>query len=359
MPSAGTISISKSILIYIIGTVGAGHLQRLFQRGNAMNFPRRQFLHLAAGAAALPIASRVARAETYPTRPVRFIVPLAPGGGLDFSARVIGEYLSRTIGQQVYVENKIGAGGMIGIEAAAKSPPDGYTLLVTTDVVVSGPHVFNWNSDYAKDVLPVIELTRVPIVLAVHPSLGVNSIAELISVAKQRPGMGYATSGLGTQQHFTAAWFGQLAGIKLDHVPYRGAGQAINDLIAGHVLIAFLGPTALIPHYKVGTLRLLGQASETRSPSLPEVPTFQEAGVKGLVLDAWQGVFTPAGTPPAIVSRLNAEMKKALADPAVRESLLQSGQEPIGGSAEQFALLVRADSEKYGRLAKELNIKAN
>ena len=154
-------------------------------------------------------------------------------------------------------------------------------------------------------------------------------------------------------------WFGQLAGIKLGHVPYRGAGQAINDLIAGHVRVAFLGPTALIPHYKAGKLRLLAQSSETRSPNLPEVPTLQEAGFKGLVLDTWYAAFVALGTSAPAIARLNAEMDKALADPATGESLLQTATEPVGGSAEQLARVARADSDKYARLARELNIKAN
>jgi tripartite-type tricarboxylate transporter receptor subunit TctC len=174
-----------------------------------------------------------------------------------------------------------------------------------------------------------------------------------------RPGIGYATSGIGTEQHFVAEWFAQIAGIKLDPVPYRGAGQAINDLIAGHVRIAFLGPPTLIPQYKAGNVRLLAQSSEVRSPSLPEVPTFLEAGVKGLRLNLWQGAFVPTGTPGAIIARLNTEMAKALADGAIRDKLLETAQEPVGGSPGQFASFVQQDSETYARLAKELNIKVN
>jgi tripartite-type tricarboxylate transporter receptor subunit TctC len=323
-----------------------------------MKLPRRRFLHLAAGAAALPAVTCVAWAQTFPTRPVRFIVNLAPGGGLDFMARLIGEYLSRAMGQQVVIENKPGAGGMLGAETVAKSPPDGYTLLATTDVVTSAPHIVSFNVDYVRELVPVIELTLQPVVLAAHPSLKVNSIAELIRLAKQRPGIGYATSGAGTQQHFVGEWLAQTVQIKLEHIPYRGAGQAINDLIAGHVSLAALGPTALMPHYKAGNLRLLAQSTKLRSSSLPEVPTFEEAGVKGIVLDVWQGVFVPAGTPSNIVERLNTEMGKALADPAVRARLQEVAQETVGGSAEQFARVLREDSEKYARLARELKIKA-
>jgi tripartite-type tricarboxylate transporter receptor subunit TctC len=323
-----------------------------------VKLPRRRFLHLAAVAAALPTVSRIASAQNYPTRPVRFIVPLAPGGGLDFVARVVGNSLSHTLGQQVIVDNRVGAGGMLGVETVAKGAPDGYTVLVTTDVVASAPHIVNFNVDYVKTLVPVIQLVRSSQVMAVHPSLGVNSIAELILVAKRRPGMGYATSGVGTQQHFIGEWFAKIAGIKLEHIPYRGAGQAVNDLIAGHVLIGSLGPAALIPHHKAGTLRILAQSAESRSPGLPDIPTFREAGVKGLVLEIWQGMFVPAGTPPAIVARLNIETGKALADEAIREKLLEGAQEAVGGSPEQFATVFQQDSAKYARLAKELNIRA-
>ena len=299
-------------------------------------------------------------AQEWPTRPVRFIVPFPAGGSTDVAARVVGEYLSRTLGQQVVVENRTGANGNLGMEAAAKSAPDGYTILVSTDSVTGNPHVYKMSIDPLKDLVPVIQLSRQPMVLAAHPSLGITSVAELVALAKQQPGMRYATgSGIGSAQHMVVQWFAQLADIKLEQVPYRGGGQAINDLIAGHIKLGSLGSTPLIPFYKAGTLRLLAQSTQARSPSLPDVPTYQEAGSPGLVLDQWLGIFVPAGTPAAIISRLNAATNAALADATVRESFLQSAQEPIGGSADQFNRLVRDDFEKYGRLVKELNIKSN
>jgi tripartite-type tricarboxylate transporter receptor subunit TctC len=300
-----------------------------------------------------------AAAQEWPNRPIRFIVPFPAGGSTDVAARVIGEHLSRTLGQQIVIENKSGASGVVGAEAAAKSAPDGYTILIGTDQVDTWPHLFKLNFYPMKDLVPVIQLSRQPVVLAVHPSLGPTTLAELVALAKQRPGMSYATSGVGSQQHITAQWFAQIAGIKLDHVPYRGGGQAINDLIAGHIKIGSLGSSPLIPHYKAGALRLLAQSTQVRSPSLPEVPTYQEAGLKGLVIDQWLGVFVPAGTPPALAARLNALIDKSLTDPRIRESFLQSAQEPVGGSAEAFARLTREDFEKYGKLVKELDIKAN
>lgn len=300
-----------------------------------------------------------ARAQSYPGKPIRFVVPFPAGGSTDVGARVVGEYLSRAFGQQVYVENKTGANGNIGIETAAKSPPDGYTILVATDAVTSNPHIFNMTIDPLKDLVPVIHLSRQPIVLAAHPSLGVGSLAELIALAKQQPGLRYATgSGVGSPQHMVVQWFARIAGIKLEQVPYRGGSQAINDLLGGHMKLGSLGSTPLIPHYKAGTLRLLAQSSKARSPSLPDVPTFEEAGMTGLVLDQWLGMFAPAGTSPAITTLLNVTVSKALADPAVRKGFLDSAQEPTGGTADQFALLVREDYAKFARLVKELNIKA-
>jgi len=306
--------------------------------------------------AAVPL---VAHSQDWPTRAVRLLVPFAPGGSTDVGARVIANHLSRALGQQVYVENKSGADGNIGMEQAAKSPPDGYTVLVVTDQVASAAHVFRLTFDPARDLVPVIQLSRQPVVLAVHASLGVDTLADFLALARRQPGMSYATSGVGSQQHMAAEWFAQIAGIKLAHVPYRGGGQAINDLVAGHVKIGSLGSSPLIPHYKAGTLRLLAQTTATRSPGLPDVPTYQEAGTKGLVLAQWLGVFVPAGTPAPIVERLNAEINKALADPAISENFLLVAQEPVGGSAEQFGRLFREDDAKYERLAKELNIRVN
>ena len=311
--------------------------------------------------AALPFAAattRPARAVSYPSKSIRFVVPFPAGGSTDVGARLVAERLSRVFGQQVYVENKSGANGTIGIEDVAKSAPDGYTILVTTDSVTTNPHVFHTNVDPTKNLLAIIQLSRQPILLAAHPSLGVSSIAELIALAKKQPGLPYATgSGAGSAQHMAVQWFAQIAGITLEQVPYRGGGQAINDLLGGHVKLGSLGSTPLIPHYKAGTLRLLAQTSKTRSPSLPDVPTYEEAGMKGLILEQWLGVFAPGKTLPEIANRLNGEINKAIADPAVRKNFSDSAQEVVGGTADQFATLVREDYAKFGRLVKDLNIK--
>src|SRR6516225_6748157 len=318
-------------------------------------FPMTTLRVLIAGFALLA-TTPMTRAQEWPSRPVRFIVPFPAGGSTDVGARVIGEFLSRSLHQQIVVENKSGANGNIGIEAAAKSAADGYTILVGTDALSSTPHVYKMNIDPLKGLTPVVQLSRQPMVLAAHSSLGIASLAELIALARQQPGLRYATgSGVGAQ-HMVVQWFASIAGIKLEQVPYRGGAPAINDLIAGHVKLGSLGSTPLIPHYRAGTLRLLAQSTQARSPSLPDVPTYQEAGIKGLVLDQWVGVFVQAGTQPGIVARLNTDINKALAKSAIRDGFLQSGQEPVGGSVEAFSMLVHGDFETYARLVKELNI---
>ena len=304
----------------------------------------------------LAAAATPSFAEDWPSRPVRIIVPVVAGGSTDVTARLLGEYLSRSLGQQFVVENRTGAAGMAGIEAVGKSAPDGYTVLVTTDRVASGPHVFKLSTDPTKDLAPVVQVSRQPVVLAVHPSLGVATLAEFLALAKKQPGMSYATSGIGVHQHIVGEWFQKLADIKLTVVPYRGGSQATNDLLAGHVKIGSIGSSPLIPHYNAGTIRLLAQSTAARSPGLPDVPTYQEGGITGLVLDQWIGVFVPTGTPPLIVGRLNAEINKALGEAVIREGLLQQAQEPVGGTTEEAARLFRDDYAKYGRLVKELNI---
>ena len=294
----------------------------------------------------------------WPTKPIHFIVPLAPGGAIDFIARALGEVMQRSAGQQIVVENRTGAGGTIGMDAAMKSAPDGYTVLITNDNAASAPHIMNLSYDYTKQLLPVCYLGRQSQFLAAHSSLGINSVKELVAYVKANPGLGYASSGVGTNQHVAGEWFARGAGIKMEHVPYRGAGQAINDLIAAHVKIAFLGPTALFPHYKAGTIKLLAHTGSKRSPILPEIPTLEESGYK-VVLDAWYAAFVPPGTPPAIVAKLNEKMNQSLKDPKLLETFKAGAVEPIGGTPEEIGKIAQQDSVKYARLVKELNIKTN
>ena len=297
-------------------------------------------------------------AQAWPSKPIRWIVPFAPGGANDITARLAAERLTQTLGQPVVVENRAGAAGTIGIELVAKSPPDGYTIVSSSDTIASASHLYPKIGFHPlKDFIPVTELARQPVVLAAHPSLGVNSVTELVALAKAKPGIGYATSGAGTQQHIAAEWFANLAGIKLTHIPYKGGGQAITDFIGGQVPLASLGAAPLVPHYRSGKVKLLAQTTHTRSPNLPDVPTMEEAGLKGLVIEQWQGVFVPAKTPKEIVARLNTEIVKTLADPKVRARYAQNGLEPVGNTPEQFAAVVLDDYEKYGRLVRELKIR--
>ena len=315
---------------------------------------------LAALAILIALPQADAGAQQWPQRSIQMIVPFAAGGSTDVAARLVAQHLTQSLGQQVVVENKTGANGNLGTELAAKSAPDGYTILVVPESIVSNAHVYKVNYDPLRDLVPVIQISRQPIVLASHPTLGVKTVAELVALAKKEPGIRFGTgSGAGSQQHMVTMWLAKIAGIELVQVSYRGGGQAINDLLAGHVKLGTLGSTPLIPHYKAGALQLLAQTTARRSPALPDVPTFEEAGIKGLVSDQWLGVFVPQGTPASIVSRLNAAIGAALTDPAIKKNLEDSAQEPIGGSAEAFAKLVRDDHAKFEKLVKELDIRVN
>jgi tripartite-type tricarboxylate transporter receptor subunit TctC len=308
--------------------------------------------------AAALCASRIAAAADWPNRPIHFIVPFPAAGSTDIAARVVGDYLSRTLGQQVVVENKSGANGNIGMEFVARSPPDGYTILIGTDAISSNPHVYKLNFDPLRDLVQVIELSRQPIALAAHPSLGVTTLAGLTARVKEQPGLRFATgSGVGSLQAMVALWYAKLAGITLTQVPYRGGGQAITDLIAGTVQLGSLGTSPLIPHYRAGTLNLLAQSMATRTATLPNVPTFLETGLTELVVTQRIGASVPRGTPPEIAARLNSEINAALGDEKVRKSFADQALEPAGGTAEQYTQLVRADSEIHARLVKELNVK--
>ena len=246
---------------------------------------RRSFIKSAAAAGAAlgsgVLAAPAVWAQAYPNKPIKFIVPLAPGGAIDFIARALGERLSATVGHQIVVENRTGAGGTIGMDAAMKSEPDGYTILITNDNAASAPHIMHLSYDYTKELLPVCYLGRHGQILAAHKVLGVRSVKELVDYVKANPGLGLATSGVGSNQHVLCEWFKREANIKIDHVPYRGAGQAINDLIAAHVKVAMLGPTSMIPHWKAGTLNLLAQSTAKRNPTLPEIPTLRGGGLQG------------------------------------------------------------------------------
>ncbi len=306
----------------------------------------------------LAAATAAAHAQSWPTKPVRFIVAFSPGGSLDFVTRSIAERMSQDLGQSVVVENRPGANGNVAAAYVAKQPADGYIVLSSADALLSSAHLYKLDYDALKDLQPVIQFTRQPLVLAVHPSLGVNSVAELIAAAKKSPGLAYATSGAGSGQHIVGEWLAKLAGIKLTHVPYKGGGQAIVDLVGGQVKIGSLGNTPVMPHYRAGKLKIIAQTTARRSPSLSEVPTYKESGIE-LEMDQWLGLLVPAGTPKEVVQRLNASAAKALQAPAIREKLGPQGLEVVAHSVAEFERQYRGDYEKFGKLIKELQIKLN
>ena len=306
----------------------------------------------------LAAATAAAHAQSWPTKPVRFIVAFSPGGSLDFVTRSIAERMSQDLGQSVVVENRPGANGNVAAAYVAKQPADGYIVLSSADALLSSAHLYKLDYDALKDLQPVIQFTRQPLVLAVHPSLGVNSVAELIAAAKKSPGLAYATSGAGSGQHIVGEWLAKLAGIKLTHVPYKGGGQAIVDLVGGQVKIGSLGNTPVMPHYRAGKLKIIAQTTAKRSPSLSEVPTYKESGIE-LEMDQWLGLLVPAGTPKEVVQRLNASAAKALQAPAIREKLGPQGLEVVAHSVAEFERQYRGDYEKFGKLIRELQIKLN
>ncbi len=300
----------------------------------------------------------LALAQAWPSKPVRIVIAFAPGGATDVAVRSIADPVSQAIGQPVVIENRPGASGSVAAEAVIRAGADGYTFLASADSLASTPHLFKLNFDPLKDLAPVVQLTLQPVVLAVHPSLGVGNLKELIEALKKAPNTSYATSGAGTQQHFTAEWFAKTVGVTLNHVPYKGGGQAITDLVGGQVKVGSLGSTPVIPHHKAGKLKILAQSNARRAPSLPDVPTYREQGVD-LEMDQWLAVFAPAGTPREAVMRMNAEIVKALAMPAIRDRYATAALEPVGGSPEQLGAVLKRDYEKFGRLTKELRLRVD
>ena len=305
---------------------------------------------------ALTLLAAPSFGQTWPEKPIHWIVPYPPGGSSDVSARFVADKISAALRQPVVVENRPGAAGTIGAQVVARSAPDGYTLLNAGDWIAALPHLnAKLGFDPIKDLAPVTQLVRQPIVLAVHSSLGIDTLAEFVAYAKKNPGLAYGTSGAGNPQHYVGEWFAKVAGISLTHIPYKGGGQAITDFVGGQVKVAVLGSTPLIPHARAGKVKLLAQSLHQRASAISDVPTFEEAGYK-VVLEQWQGVMVPAKTPAAIIARLNAEIVKALADPGVRERYGANGLEAVGNTPEEFAKRLREDYDTFGRLTRELHI---
>jgi tripartite-type tricarboxylate transporter receptor subunit TctC len=299
-----------------------------------------------------------ANAQVYPAKPLRMIVPFPPGGPTDITGRTISQKLSERWHQPVVVENKPGASTVIGTDLAAKSPPDGYTLLLGSNSIALQPLLqAKLPYDPSRDLTPVILAARIPNVLVVHPSVPAQSVSEFIALAKAKPGtINYASVGNATGPHLFAELFRSMAGVDIVHVPYKGTAPAVNDLLGGQVQALFDSLATALPNIRAGKLRALGVTSLQRSRSAPEIPTLSEAGVKGYEATGWFGVLVPSGTPPELVAKLNGEIASILKLPDVEERFLKFGAEGGGGSSEQFADFIRSERDKWGKIIKDAGI---
>jgi tripartite-type tricarboxylate transporter receptor subunit TctC len=314
---------------------------------------RRKVLSLAAFACACPAALRVARAQAYPTRPVRIIVGFAPGGSADIIARLMGQWLSERLGQQFIVENRTGAGTNIATEAVTRAAPDGYTLLLITAANFINATLYEKLSfNFMHDIAPVVLLAREPNVMVVHPSVPANTVAEFIAIARADPGkITMASGGNGAPSHVTGELFKMQAGVNLVHVPYRGAGPALSDVLAGQVQVYFAPMSAAVEYVRAGKLRALAVTSATRSDALKNVPAVNEF-VPGFEASQWYGIGAPRNTPPDIVQRLNMEANAVLSLPMVKARLADLGETALGGSSAEFGKLIAEETEKWGRVVR-------
>jgi tripartite-type tricarboxylate transporter receptor subunit TctC len=323
-----------------------------------MRLPRRRFLQLAAAATAFPSVSRIARAQSYPAKPVRVIVGFAPGGGNDIAARLISHWLSQRLGQQFIVENRPGAGSNIATEAVVRAPPDGYTLLLVAVSNAANATLYDKLSfNFIRDIAPVAGVLRVPNLVEVHPSVPVQTLPEFIAYAKANPGkVNMGSGGSGGPVHMTGELFNMMAGLKMQHVPYRGEAPALNDLIGGQVQVVFGSVPASIEYVRAGKLRALAVTTSTRSELLPDVPTVAES-VPGYESSTWYGIGAPKDTPAEIIDRLNVEINAALGDPTLKTRVADLGGTVIGGSPTDFSELIASDTEKWGRVVRFAGIK--
>ena len=319
---------------------------------------RRQFLQLAAGAAVLPAVSQIARAQAYPSRPVRIVVAFAAGGTTDIVARVIGQWLSERLGQQFIVENRTGGSGNIGTEAVLRAPADGYTLLLAPPATATNATLYDrLNFNFIRDIAPVAGIIRVPGVMEVNPSIPVRSVPEFIAYAKANPGkVNYASAGSGTPQHVGAELFKLMTGVEMVHVPYRGNAPALTDLLGGQVQVMFDTMPNSIEYIKAGKLRPLAVTTTTRWEGLPELPTVNEF-VPGYEASGWYGLVAPKNTPTEITDKLNKEVNAALNDAKMKTRLADMGGTMLGGSPADFGKLIADETEKWGKVIRAGNIK--
>jgi len=300
-------------------------------------------------------------AQEYPTRPVKIVVPFSPGGAVDGPMRVIAQELSKRVGEQFFVENKPGAGATIGTDVVAKSPPDGYTLLLASQTVAISASLYRkLPFDPIEDFAPITLIGREPGVLVVNPSLPVKTLQELVAYAKERPGqLDYASSGNGSGQHLFAALLASMTGMKLNHIPYKGSAQATTDLLGGQVMISIPGTAGMVGHIKAGKLRALAVTGATRSPQLPDVPTVMESGVPGYEAYVWMGLLAPKGTPPAIIDKIQREVVAVLAAPEVKSYMATAGIEIVGSTPAEFGTFFRAEKELWAKVIRETGAKVD
>jgi tripartite-type tricarboxylate transporter receptor subunit TctC len=321
---------------------------------------RRNFLHLAAGAAALPATSRIAWAQAYPSRPVRIIVGFAPGGGVDIIARLIGQWLSERLGQQFLIENRPGATTNIATEAVVRAPPDGYTLLLVNAVnAINATFYDKLNFDFIRDIAPVAGIMRVPNVMVVHPSVQASTIPEFIAYAKANPGkINMASGGAGGPDHVAGELFKMMTGTDMLLVTYRGLAPALTDLFGGQVQVIFSSLPAATEYIKAGRLRALAVTTATRSELLRDIPTMSEF-LPGYEASQWYGIGAPKNTPNAIIDKLNKEINAALADPKFKVRLADLGGTALAGEPDNFGRLIADETEKWGKVVKSTGIKAD
>jgi tripartite-type tricarboxylate transporter receptor subunit TctC len=305
-----------------------------------------------------PVASPVF-AQSYPAKPVRIVVPFAPGGGSDFIARFMAQRLTEALGKQVIVENKPGAGGILGIESGIKSPPDGYTLTLIASSYTVNPSVYKLNFDPVADITPIIQMSQGPLLIVARPSLPVKTTQELIALAKSKPGqINFASSGQGSVIHLATELFDTMAGIRMNHIPYKGTGPALTDTIGGQTDVFFSSTATAMPHVQSGKLRAIAVTTAKRIPALPNVPTVAESGLPGYEVILWHGLIGPKGLPRPVVERINAEVTKALSLKQTAEQLQNDGVAPAGGTPEQFLAQIRKEIDVWRKVAAAAGVKA-
>jgi tripartite-type tricarboxylate transporter receptor subunit TctC len=318
-----------------------------------MKLPRRKFLHLVAGAAALPAVSRIAWAQTYPSRPVRIVVGFPPGGPTDIAARLIGQSLSERLGQQFVIENRPGAGSNIGTEAVVRAPPDGYTLFLAYSANAINATLYDkLNFSFIRDIAPVAAINREPLVMLVNPSFPAKTVPEFIAYAKANPGkINFASGGNGTPPHVSGELFKMMTGINLVHVPYRGGGPALTDLLGGQVQTMFVAISASIEYVRAGNLRPLAVTTASRSDALPDIPTVGDF-IPGYEASTWCGIGAPKGTPAEVIDKLNKEINAGLVDPKMKARLANMGSTALPGSPADFGKLIAEETEKWAKVVK-------